>query len=212
MPKNALEGEGLFKDLPPTLKRLYIMDNPRLRTLSVMPQSLTVLCAGNIGLERLDESILELVNLQTLSLPGNRLVGLPAGISRLKALKELDLSKNLLWRVPMELREIVTLDSLSLQGNPLPGPLKRNLVMRHKMLEWFDEVVTVYETFLVLFMCWTRQRKEPSGEMELGRLPRDCLNVISSFAATKNKHAPPEVARPSNRVARPKLAEGNYNI
>lgn len=215
MPKNELEGELNFQGLR-VLTKLYIMDNPRIQRLPGLPISLTVFCAGNIGLEKLDASILELTELRTLSLPGNKLQGIPEGISRLKNLVEFDLSKNLFWRVPLELRELVIhakLDSLCLQGNPLPGPLRRNIVMQHKMLDFFDQTVVVYETFLVLFMCWTRLRTNPSGEVDLGCLPRDCLNEISRCVADNSAHerAPSSIKR-KDRVARPKLADAAYGL
>lgn len=215
VPKNALEG-GDAMDLRHmvALEKLYVMDNPKLRRLPALPPSLTILHAGNIGLESLDESIFELTHLRILSLAGNKLVSLPANMSCMKKVQELDLSNNLFWRVPLQLRDMVflgSMESLFFQGNPLPGPLKRNIVLKHKILEYFDQTVVVYETFLVLFMSWTRLRKNPSPEVDLGCLPRDCLNVIAGFVASRNTYDEPSASKSTN-AARPKIAEGRYGL
>ena len=160
------------------LRKLYISNNPELRKIPKLPPCLSHLYASNIGLEEIPV-VCSNANLTYLSLFGNRIKTIPAFLAECVALVELDLSQNLLWRVPLAMRNLVRLDCLFLRKNQLPAAMNRNIVAQGKIQHFFEVVVKCFETFYVMFMCWSRLRNEPREQYGLGDLPRDLLWIIS---------------------------------
>jgi hypothetical protein len=174
--------DNCLKSLPSltnlgSLEKLYVKNNPELKHLPPLPKSLKRLYASNCGLdERLFDSISECWQLTHLSLLNNQIRKIPAFLNESNPrLRELDLSQNLLWRVPYHLSRLKDIECLFLRQNPLPPTLNRNVVIK---LPQFFASVKCFETLLVVFMCWSRLRTEKSATCNLGSIPRDLLWLI----------------------------------
>lgn len=89
------------------------------------------------GLEKVPPLVFDRTDLEELDLSGNRLTGaLPAEIRRLRNLRWLDASGNLMTGVPAEIGQLTELEDLDLSNNKLTGlPLELGNLQKLRRLD-----------------------------------------------------------------------------
>ncbi|KAJ8448640.1 hypothetical protein Cgig2_010527 [Carnegiea gigantea] len=90
--------------------------------------------SGNLWLEELPESIVQLQNLQTLKLRGNhRLIKLPEDLSKLGKLRLLDLNDSNIESLPNSIGDLLHLAHLDLSGNDMLTELSESIMELHDL-------------------------------------------------------------------------------
>lgn len=90
--------------------------------------------SGNLWLEELPESIVQLQNLQTLKLRGNhRLKKLPEDLSKLGKLRLLDLNNSNIESLPNSIGDLLHLAHLDLSGNDMLTELSESIMELHRL-------------------------------------------------------------------------------
>lgn len=104
----------------PKLENLKILETPMkmfLLPLGKINAPLKFLTIKSCGLEKLPEEISMCVELQDLSLPGNKLKDLPFAFKELAQLKRLNLDNNQFTQFPGQFKSMKKLGHLSIDGN-----------------------------------------------------------------------------------------------
>lgn len=125
---------------------------------SIRKGRVVYLVLGGLGLERFPRTVLSLINLQHLSLYGNKIKILPPEIKQLTNLKRLYLSENKLRTLPTEIVKLTNLKRLDLSDNPLKQPPVEIATASNnieRIRNYFEELKTqgedyVYEAKLIL--------------------------------------------------------------
>ncbi len=133
-----------------------------------------------------------LTSVTTLNLSQNRITSLPACLFQMTALEALDLSNNLLERLPFRsLTGMPRLALLNLSGNPLPSPLNFitsgvSAVDTLHFLRHVDEFVLVYKASTGEILAG--DKNWPLVEGVLRSIPTKYLVEWSSFAIDYHLH------------------------